>query len=215
MRNSRCSEEDCGSPTIGQGLCGKHYQRKKAADVVASGARCLEQPCEIPPLGGRGLCRQHYKALRRQEVIAAGGLEAAWESQFWAYVEVRQPLACWIWTGSVSKKGYGRATVAYRANGAHRLAYEYFHGPLGLDPATGDPLEIDHLCKNRGCVNPDHMEPVTHAENIWRSARYAGHEACRQGHARAVHGGFNINGHQFCKACARIWQDEFRARKAS
>lgn len=162
------------------------------------------------------MCRPHYKADQRSVLIADGKLEQAWETQFWSKVEIGHPLGCWEWRGTrCPEKGYGKATVAYRGNGAHRLAYEYFHGPLGLDPATGDQLELDHLCRNRGCVNPDHMEPVTHAENIWRSSRYAGHEACRQGHLRSEHGAFNINGHRYCKACARAWQGKHQAKKAA
>ncbi len=65
---------------------------------------------------------------------------------------------CWLWIGYICKDGYG----ILRGRCAHRFAYEDYIGPIP------DGLEIDHLCKTRSCVNPEHLEPVTHAENIAR-----------------------------------------------
>jgi hypothetical protein len=67
---------------------------------------------------------------------------------------------CWLWTGTIANNGYGHI---YREGGplmtAHRLSYEVHVGPIP------DGLTIDHLCRVRHCVNPDHLEPVTVAEN--------------------------------------------------
>jgi len=73
---------------------------------------------------------------------------------------------CWEWTGNM-RKGYGRfsLTVAYKTKRdvpAHRVAYETFIGPIP------DGLQLDHLCRNKGCVNPKHLEPVTCRENLLR-----------------------------------------------
>lgn len=72
---------------------------------------------------------------------------------------------CWIWTGAVANSGYGRIGEAgSRTLQAHRASYEAFRGTI---PAG---LHIDHLCRNRLCVNPDHLEPVTPSENNRRAA---------------------------------------------
>lgn len=81
--------------------------------------------------------------------------------RFWSFVTFTPE--CWEWTGYITPKGYG--TFCLRAGvtvWAHRLAYELTHGPF---PAG---LTIDHLCNNRGCVRPSHLEPVTQAENVRR-----------------------------------------------
>jgi hypothetical protein len=73
-----------------------------------------------------------------------------------------QPNGCWQWTAHLSPKGYPRFRVGRKIVRAHRFAYETHRGPIPDDKV------IDHLCRNRGCVNPDHMEVTTNRENCCR-----------------------------------------------
>ena len=86
------------------------------------------------------------------------------EDRFWAKVAKSHKDGCWLWTGTTSG-GYGRiceGTPSRRMLPSHRVAYELLVGPIP------DGLEIDHLCRVTRCVNPAHMEPVTHQENTRR-----------------------------------------------
>ena len=71
--------------------------------------------------------------------------------------------ACWVWEGPLSRKGYGHVQANRVHMGAHRYVYEYLRGPI---PGG---LTLDHLCRHPACVNPDHLEPVTAAENSRRA----------------------------------------------
>lgn len=91
------------------------------------------------------------------------------DERFWSKVDKDGPVprynwaegACWMWTAAKSN-GYGIVGVAGTSIGAHRMAYMLSIGPIP------EGLELDHLCRNPGCVNPGHLEPVTRAENIRR-----------------------------------------------
>lgn len=96
---------------------------------------------------------------------------------FWKKVEMIPFHTCYEWTGSLNKHGYGRFWLG-RVNHyvyAHRFSYELFHGRI---PAG---LEIDHLCRNHACVNPNHLEAVTHLVNMLRGSN-AIKTCCPNGH---------------------------------
>lgn len=81
--------------------------------------------------------------------------------------KARKPKAkfkgqCWLWPYSLNKDGYGQITINKKYHSAHKFFYELVKGkvPCGC--------ELDHLCKNKNCVNPEHLEPVSHAINCRR-----------------------------------------------
>lgn len=109
---------------------------------------------------------------------------------------------CWQWMGAQNGNGYGRLRVDGRAALAHRVAYEVLVGPIP------EGLQTDHTCRNRGCVNPDHLEPVTQRENILRGeglpAQNAAKTTCPLGHP---YQGENLylspRGDRQCRTCKR------------
>ena len=117
----------------------------------------------------------------------------AWD-RFWMKVDASGP--CWQWTGGRNSKGYGHCRLDRETTFvAHRLAYLMLVGEIP------DGMQLDHLCMNRACVNPDHVEVVDGRTNTLRgnamSARYA----------RRTHCGY---GHPFDEENTRIWGKDGR-----
>lgn len=85
------------------------------------------------------------------------------EDFLWRRVSPEPNSGCWLWTGTISQAGYGVVNGQKRGGKfAHRLAYQVWKGPIPHG------LHLDHLCRVRCCINPGHLEPVTHQENIKR-----------------------------------------------
>lgn len=112
---------------------------------------------------------------------------------------------CWEWTGSLSAKGYAVATVEGRYVRVHRYVYEKLVGPIPVG------LEPDHLCRNHKCINPDHLELVTHLENLERGnwsrgkrKQYERRDSCRRGHLfDEVNTYVTKTGARICRECQR------------
>jgi hypothetical protein len=120
---------------------------------------------------------------------------------------------CWEWTRGKLPQGYGVVSIAGRPWRAHRALFEILAGPIP------DGLGLDHLCRNRCCVNPDHLEPVTTRENLMRGATLAARNAvkthCPRGHAYDEANTRQHNGRRFCRACESQRRREQRAEDAA
>ena len=143
------------------------------------------------------------------------GVTMGLEERFWSHVDREWAGGCWPWTGSLNPKGYGRFHLPrpMLAVQAHRFAYELAHGPIP------EGLTLDHLCRTRRCVNPDHLEPVTNRENVLRGetlpAANLAKTECKRGHLFTPENTYTRPGttERECRRCAatavreRYWAD--------
>ena len=112
--------------------------------------------------------------------------------RFWA--KVNKTDSCWLWTGSTSR-GYGQFRVGNKVVPAHRWAYQQAKGPIPKG------LELDHLCRVRHCVNPDHLEAVTNSVN-WLRGQHPSAVSHRSSHCH--------RGHPFTEANTYILKNKYR-----
>jgi hypothetical protein len=126
--------------------------------------------------------------------------------RFWSKVDRREG-ECWLWTAGLNQHGYGWFHNS-ESQLAHRHAYELLRGPIP------DGLVIDHLCRNRACVNPDHMEPVTRGENVRRGAKGRLVTHCVNGHVYDEANTYTRgNGTRSCRTCRRAQKRRFDERR--
>ena len=151
MSDRTCSIDDCTKLEHARGWCGTHYER----------------------------WRQHGDPL----VVAPRSKRRPVADRFWSMVDKGPAESCWQWTGSLLRDGYGSFWADDRTVSAHRFIYEFLVGPVPQG------LDLDHTCHNeaairgecdggktcphRACVNPAHLEPVTHNENTKRGLMVA------------------------------------------
>ena len=135
------------------------------------------------------------------------------EERFGSRYLIDDITGCWNWTGAVSNRSYGSIYRDGRMQKAHRVSYELSCGPVP------DGLDLDHICRNRLCVNPDHLEPVTRSENLRRSPlmdRHSKKTHCIRGHEfTSENTRMRPNGHRVCKECMRAHIRAWRARNAT
>ena len=132
------------------------------------------------------------------------------------WAKIKGPDECWDWVGAMNVSGYASSVSVDNSRARtgrtfypHRLMFSWFKHQIP------DDFTIDHLCKNRRCMNPDHMEAVTFAENVRRGVK---RDYCKRGHPQIPENryAYNCKGKrkERCKLCIPIQTEAWKRRKA-
>lgn len=146
-------------------------------------------------------------------------IQAAFEQRFWAKIEPAGVEECWNWTSVLTYAGYGQITIpGHRVARAHRVAFEL------LICEIPEGLQLDHLCRNRRCVNPWHLEPVNGRVNTMRGTSFAAVNAAKT-HCDNGHPFDEANTRWYktkrgapartCRKCSNAFSKAYKARKAA
>lgn len=131
-------------------------------------------------------------------------------ARFWAKVMPEPTSGCWLWVGAVTSRGYGSFNLGMRAGRqvtgvAHKLTWRAAGRPLPRFKRVRTVL--DHRCRTRCCVNPDHLdavaEPINVARGVSPSARHARKTHCPAGHAYTPANTYVYRKKRYCRACRR------------
>lgn len=157
--------------------------------------KCSANTCIKTTQNNGRYCTTHYWRLRHW-----GMLERTFDERIDSQYSVDEN-GCWIWRNKPSGHGYSETTNNGKRIKLHRYMYERYKGEIPVG------LVIDHLCRVRHCINPDHLEAVTNRENVLRgisiSAKYARKTHCKHGHEFTKANTRVYNGGRYCRACAR------------
>jgi hypothetical protein len=176
-------------------------------DVPEIMVLCSVEGCGRPIYSrDAALCKAHWQRVSRGQPVGGPIVSRSAAERFASSVRVDES-GCWIWTGTTVAKGRnGALSVNGRKELAHRFSYRLAHGSIP------DGLELDHLCRVPLCVNPAHLEPVTHLENLRRGPGSKTH--CVNGHQFTPENTRRMpNGWRRCRACERVHEERRQPRR--
>lgn len=168
-------------------------------------------------MSDRERAREWERAYRERKRLGLPSPNGLAIERFLTQVDFHGPIpehapwlgSCWIWTGYTHPSGYGRIYADGRAYQAHTFGF------LRLVGEIPDGLEPDHLCRNKSCVRPSHLEPVTHLVNCQRVPRVL-RSQCHRGHpydSQNTH--VDRRGRRQCRACSRLATARYRAKQVA
>lgn len=211
-----CCVDGCGRPVHGLDLCHAHSWRLRnhgdvGADRPVRGRDKQRYCCSVDGCGAqaktRGMCGRHYlRTWKHGDPHVNLNAPVPLLDRLLRKVQV-DPSGCWLWTGGRDAKGYGAIRADGKTRRAHRVSYELFVAPVP------DGLDLDHLCRVPSCCRPDHLEPVTSAENQRRGLKGVLKTTCKNGHPYTSDNvKFDFRGRRFCAICNNDAQLRSRAR---
>lgn len=217
MSESICSTTGCSKPVHSRNYCSNCYERLRRTGELKKlppkNRKCEYEGCNRPH-AARGYCDPHLKKIR--STGTPDGVPMDLPSRVWRKVDKGGPGGCWLWTGARNHLGYGQIQVSVQAGrrGAHRVVFELLRGPI---PDWSE--DLDHLCRNTSCVNPDHLEPVLHKENMmrapWTAIQFQKSKThCPYGHEYTESNTYlNPKGSRECRTCIKARRQAYKVRK--
>lgn len=211
MANHTCSIDGCEKPMKARGLCAAHYMRARRTGSP-TGSKARTHPCAAP--GCDRPVKDEYCHMHRRRLARRGTLDLPTaEDLFFRHVTEDAETGCWNFSPATHNR-YGQFTVEGRNWPAHRWLY------FRMVAELPDSLDLDHLCRNRACVNPEHLDPVTETVNIRRGISPAAENArkthCKWGHPLS---GENLymtpEGRRQCRICRSRRSVEHLARRSA